>query len=513
MCTPRRIRHQSKRSGECAVTLALAMPLRSISREWTGSRFANGREFPVLFSAQRPPPRPRKAWFLAGAGLLVVAVFTAACPRLSPVRVAYRRSYLVTTEPKARDIVNSRLFLSSDEDRLTFSHLNNIPVRPRVNVNSIDDDDETSVRSSPSNILRSLWGWAQSLLRPRGNGEDIDSESDAVMEMSSNSSTIVVEGNMSTQSTTPAPPLKRYLLGNIHGVDVAYSRMDADAPRGIAVLFHACGQQSEDWFELPEHRKIVQQLRKDHIALIALSSDNTVSRCWSTRFPASQNEDVARVTMAVRQWIHSYDLQSIPMYGIGISSGGTLLSILSTSELMPRFASQVLYISPGSMRAFKRASKTYPNTLFAHFRNDNHYASQRAVNAACTMLLRRGVRLVGEMPLSGVRLQPLTMHLREPRFSERQSRHIFRILTSSATNFSRSRPISGRPHGGQFFSYEDAVRRHAADPEITAILAEQQSRRALEQLSRVLSGRHEVVATGVEKVSSWLVTHARPRSR
>lgn len=292
---------------------------------------------------------------------------------------------------------------------------------------------------------------------------------------------------------------KAFHRTRINGIDIAYlNPFGIKKLRGIALLIHGCAQQAQDWFTLPEHRHIAAQLVRKRLALFAVTSRNQVTGCWSTRFPYWQNDDVERVVIATRQWMMDQSLPpTTPLHAVGISSGATMLSVLSASDLLPNLVSQALYISPGNVRAFRNATERYPNTLFVHVTNDQHYASPLAIAKARQILLRRKVALVGELPLPRVQLTPLTLHEREPRVSSEISQKIF-----AATEEEKG-------------DMEKAMR-STKNEELMALWRDRDSRRALRQVIRVVNGFHEVSAVHADQVATWIVTNghgAKGKSR
>lgn len=282
---------------------------------------------------------------------------------------------------------------------------------------------------------------------------------------------------------------KTFQTGEINGIDVAFHNpFPARKLRGIALLIHGCRQQASDWFQLPEHRHIAAHLLRKRLALLAVTSSNRVTGCWSTRYPHWENEDVSRVMMATKRWRVDRTIPSTaPIYAVGISSGATMLSILSSSNEMPSMVGQALYISPGSQRALNNATKSYPSTLFVRLTTDRHYASASAIALARRALLTRNVPMVGELTMSKVQLTPTTLHHREPRISAELSRKIFEAATY-----------------GQYHKIEHAMKT-SSDEEIVAFWRSRDSRRAAVQVMRVVQGLHEVSAVCAEKVANWLI--------
>lgn len=278
----------------------------------------------------------------------------------------------------------------------------------------------------------------------------------------------------------------------INGIEIAYH--NPFSPRkikGVALLIHGCGQDANDWFELPEHRHVAAHLVRRRLALLAISSGNRVNGCWSTRFPHWQNEDVERVIIVVSQWSSDQNIPpTAPFYALGISSGATMLSVLSASNLLPNLVSQALYISPGNQRAFRNATVAYPNTLFIHLTTDQHYASPSAIAAGRKILLRRKVELVGELALGKPSLTPLTLHEREPRISEEMSRKIFSVLELQRDDMEKAMRVS-------------------TNEEVASLWADKNLRRAAKQVIRVVNGQHELSAMHAERMTEWLIKNGR----
>lgn len=285
---------------------------------------------------------------------------------------------------------------------------------------------------------------------------------------------------------------RAYHTSQINGIDIAYHNpLPVQKVRGVALLIHGCQQEASDWFQLPEHRHIAAQLIRKKLALLAVTSANRVTGCWSTRFPHWQNDDVERVVVATRQWIADNGIPpQTPLYAVGISSGATMLSILSSSNKLPYLASQALYISPGNQRALRNASNTYPNTLFVHITTDHHYASPSAIASARKTLLKRNVGMVGELPLSKVQFAPLTLHEREPRITPEMSRKIYAAAEQVRGDIERAIRMS-------------------TDEGIAALWSNRDSRRAARQEIRVVNGLHEVSAKYADKVANWLISNGR----
>ncbi|PXF48357.1 hypothetical protein BWQ96_01817 [Gracilariopsis chorda] len=268
----------------------------------------------------------------------------------------------------------------------------------------------------------------------------------------------------------------------IGDVDGAYSNPFAPTKlRGVALLFHGCSQNAEDWFSLPEHKLVSSELLRQRFALLALTSQNRVTGCWSTRFPSRENEDVMRVKVAVRQWMTEHQIASaVPITALGVSSGATMLSVLAHE--LP-IASQALYISPGNQRALRNASDKYPSTLFVHLATDQYYAPPSSIAAARRTLVRRNVALVGELSLPNVPFTATTFHDHEPQLTKEVSQRLYEAAQRNENKIAK-------------------VLRGEA-------LTKAAIRRGALQIARVLRGGHELSALHADKVAKWLGSQLR----
>lgn len=359
-------------------------------------------------------------------------------------------------------------------------------------------------------IAASLWAWVTSFFPSRRRKREGSENESAQADLQGDGA-----GEGAANISEAVKPYVEQRLSS--GQDVVYSRDISENPSGIAFLFHGCGQWALDWFQLPENRRIVEQLRTEGIAAIAFSStQDAATRCWSTRFPAEKNGDAMQVMRAANEFLSNKSIpDSLPRYGIGVSSGATMLSVLSGASSMPRIASQALYISPGSMRAFNAASPTYPNTIFVHSKSDDSFASAKAVSLARQALIDKQVGIVGEMSQRPVALQPLTFHARDPVVSIASSHRLFKIMDACRAARDEAEEEAADDEGdvSNRCRYEEAVAQNADDPLLQALTGSPLATRALRQVIRVISGSHELSSSSCDKVISWLQNHARPAPR
>lgn len=281
---------------------------------------------------------------------------------------------------------------------------------------------------------------------------------------------------------------------NVAGVSVAFHNpFSAFEFKGVALLMHACRQSAVDWFVLPEHRKLAAELLRHRLALLAITSANRVTGCWSTRHPASVNLDAARVRLAIHQWLDAQRItHAAPIYAVGVSSGATFLSILSAAHIVPSLASQALYLSAGNPRALRNASRDYPSTLFIRLQGDRYYAPASLVAASRAVLLSRRVPLVAEMPLPSEHWTSMSLHLHEPRVSAAASDAIFQHLAICSQKIDCA-----------------AIRASSHNASAAEVWRQPELQIALSQVARVLRGEHELTAAHANLVADWLVRHGK----
>lgn len=448
-----------------------------------------------------PSRRRRDAYISASLGLLCVAMICVVGLPQSPARVALRErneaiSYELRDPPSEEIITIDASNRKADANEERMPHLQN----GRLNGEAISLHASSKTKDGMlSKALGSLSGWVHSWFANRKK------KAKRAEDNTQDTSRAANAGNTSSAATDREE--KSYVEDNIDGMEIAYSKsVPKKSIDGVVFLFHGCGQSAKDWYELPEHLAIERQLRKKRLATLALSAKNGASGCWSTRFPAHKNEDAARVSRVVKAWLQSKSLPwNITSHGVGISSGGTFLSILSTLPVLSTIRSQVLYVSPGSMRAFHRATNEYPNTLFVHLGNDKHFASRKAVNNARHVLLSRGVPLVGELQLPIVGLREWTLNARDPRFTMRQSKAFHRAVNEC----NRAKSQGG---DSKLCSYEDVRQMGSEKGEFQpASAGSLRSQRALAQILRVTTGQHEVQSQNADKIVSWLKANKKAR--
>eukprot|EP00746_Dinoflagellata_sp_MGD_P002917 gnl/MRDRNA2_/MRDRNA2_105699_c0_seq1.p1 gnl/MRDRNA2_/MRDRNA2_105699_c0~~gnl/MRDRNA2_/MRDRNA2_105699_c0_seq1.p1 ORF type:complete len:564 (+),score=120.84 gnl/MRDRNA2_/MRDRNA2_105699_c0_seq1:155-1846(+) len=165
--------------------------------------------------------------------------------------------------------------------------------------------------------------------------------------------------------------------------------------KGVAMLFHACGRNSADWFQLPEESQMVQKLFERGFAVVApTEGPNAPGGCW---VPAV---DTTPVYSTMHTFLTTRGLDKLPLYGIGLSSGGGMAASLQYAGM--KFAGLHLNSSPGGAKKNNPgyfARPGFPPTSFVYFTADN-YASPDDVRTAETALT------LNHVPVQVLELQP-----------------------------------------------------------------------------------------------------------
>lgn len=165
---------------------------------------------------------------------------------------------------------------------------------------------------------------------------------------------------------------------------------------GLFVLFHACGHTGFDWWYLPEEKAMTSILLNRSFAAVAFTAQPATGLCWHPR------KDSPLVANALNLFITMHGLQSVPIYGLGASSGGVVLADLA-SRFKISFAGVYFCVSPGgalapgTSGASKNnwgpgtfASKSFPPSFFIYMENDP-VAPRNAVLVARDALKDAGV--------------------------------------------------------------------------------------------------------------------------
>jgi hypothetical protein len=123
--------------------------------------------------------------------------------------------------------------------------------------------------------------------------------------------------------------------------------------RGVVMLAHGCSHQSTDWWPkgkscpncigLPVETSIVKDGLERNFAMIAITSDNRLHKCWT-------DPDISRVTKVIDFFyiniLKDY-AKSLPLHLLGGSSGGGFVGYLAQSTMLSPIPQSIcVQISP-----------------------------------------------------------------------------------------------------------------------------------------------------------------------
>ncbi|KAG8386739.1 hypothetical protein BUALT_Bualt03G0180400 [Buddleja alternifolia] len=140
-----------------------------------------------------------------------------------------------------------------------------------------------------------------------------------------------------------------------------------DSPKAVLFLAHGCNGRAVNFWDkspncpkcvgLPEERLIVLHALARRFAVLAISSKGV---CWSL------GEERWVVKDMIKWWIAKQNLEKLPIFALGASSGGYFVSVLATEV---RFRAVTLMIAEGVFSHLD-IKKDYPSTLFVHMPKD-----------------------------------------------------------------------------------------------------------------------------------------------
>jgi hypothetical protein len=101
--------------------------------------------------------------------------------------------------------------------------------------------------------------------------------------------------------------------------------------KGVLIYLHACQQSGLDVFHLPESRIVVYDALQKGLAVLAPTSSDRETKCFSYR-------DLESLPLIVEDWTKNHNLQYLPRMGMGDSSGGSFLFFVYKELLLQSMA-------------------------------------------------------------------------------------------------------------------------------------------------------------------------------
>lgn len=200
----------------------------------------------------------------------------------------------------------------------------------------------------------------------------------------------------------PAPKPTSVILGTVPRVHFAYVLPEGPV-HGVFLFLHACQRHSLDWFRgsgafpgepavgggLPEESAMADAVLERGFAALAPDSQPFPGGCWR---PAV---DAAPVAVGLAQLLQQLGLGQVPLYGVGASSGGVLLSVLAGQQGIA-FKALHFNVSPGAATAVGSpglfARPGWPRASFVHMKRDK-FAPPAAIQAAAATLQQAGTQV------------------------------------------------------------------------------------------------------------------------
>jgi hypothetical protein len=216
------------------------------------------------------------------------------------------------------------------------------------------------------------------------------------------------------------PPLEP-LGAVISGMEMFYMLPAANATAsGLLIFFHGCNHAGEDMFRLPEHRIVAVTALRRGLAVLALTSSDRETGCWS-------EYDVVRLqeTNIVDEWMKTISLPTdLPRIGMGTSSGA---SILFSVYKVLGFHALASYVMPDGFATQAMIKETndasnLPATVFVHMPKDKLTSS--GVTRQASALRSLGV----PTKVYDVRPHPFTPELCDRRLPEVGDRRCHNFL-------------------------------------------------------------------------------------
>eukprot|EP01084_Bolivina_argentea_P148266 259249_1 len=106
--------------------------------------------------------------------------------------------------------------------------------------------------------------------------------------------------------------------------------------KGIILFAHGCGHSATDWWSkspscplcigLPEERKLIQYFIRNKFVVMAISSQNRESKCWSF------NNDIPKIYEILLKFKSTNNFQKLPIFAFGASAGGAFVGHMALDK-------------------------------------------------------------------------------------------------------------------------------------------------------------------------------------
>lgn len=178
-------------------------------------------------------------------------------------------------------------------------------------------------------------------------------------------------------------------------------------PKGILFLAHGCQHSMTDWWPkskeckrcigLPEEMAIVDLALQRQLLVVAASSYNRSSKCWS-KIDGPKVAELLLKLQTEQQHGDTNDNNKLPLYAFGASSGGNFVSSVLPQALHEAGGGTLAgYVS--QIMAVPLKEVTTPPAVYITMSRDAY--SERSAEAICQQLQGK------QVPCRQIRLDPL----------------------------------------------------------------------------------------------------------
>lgn len=169
----------------------------------------------------------------------------------------------------------------------------------------------------------------------------------------------------------------------------AWVSLGGSSPSGVAALFHGCTHAGDHWFVLPEEVRFLQALLASGYAILSYTTPEPGDNyCWPM-----DGATVTTMAAAHRELTARLGLASLPSLGVGGSSGGNFVSLLSEKVA---FNALAIWVSPTAYARPRdaggvRLPASFPPVVFSFMHKDTRWASEANCRRVCDALSARAV--------------------------------------------------------------------------------------------------------------------------
>lgn len=212
----------------------------------------------------------------------------------------------------------------------------------------------------------------------------------------------------------------------VDGIEIVFQYPN-NSPVGLVFLAHGCSHSATDWWPksiscptcigLPIEISITKSFLENDYMVISVSSTDRDSKCWG-------NADISRVTKT----LHKFGKDSptsdtiLPIYLVGVSSGGSFVGIFSQQNTILPIKSVCVMISAPPIKHIKNQ---IPPTMFILMEKDQY--TKNLVSRSLTKYQESEILVTQEMSITPEYFNIVTENM----ISLEKSRELYGALKDS----------------------------------------------------------------------------------